>query len=689
MFGASSFPFPIFSQYSLVLFQLSFLFHFPPRNQAWEAGGWGLRVRNSHLTKAEAGLAMLGQCFDNMAAFLDRWAFREGDTQHQILTKRVCTCFNAVGLIQLLVALPGLQSRSSPLRLWSVLPSLLIAAAHLIYLRLARRVGTVFLCTMSLLVVVIVLTSDLSNTAETGRRMWPFAIILIDILLVVQAPSFLTRTVVSTMCVYLMVIQAEATWRFGIFDLPIFASYEDRHCYGTCNEPPCAREFLDSLSMLTTSLVIFLLDFYFTRGFAMQVQREKEKIAAGVTAAQHVAERLASFDLDAAEHVLENQEDMPPDLCESLRVILSHLRAYKPFLPQSVFAMATVPQRHDSDTETKGSCSSLSHSSIFRPSEHAPTTPPFVERRLSLLHLQAALPDVAAPHYTSVHSQMLATVLKHAATCKGVVDHFCGDAVSLSYNASSLCARHPMMAVQTAAALCLGEDEALPFRVRGGVATGHARVGTMGVPELQRHCIVGMLDTVCQHIVQAAVLLERPLLCLHSTAVDVAFSWQTRVLLHRLVFDIRSLKRSVDNTEDPFGGSGSVVYEVVAENVVPIMDKSRVSIPNNSPRAIDAEWMYELEAQASSEWDAYNRAGLAFHRSGGDAEAALDSLRASSTNEDHIAMFSEAALGSRVLDFRLCLSAEDVVVVPREGTTGNHHGRRDTLRHLNPRTPED
>ena len=606
---------------------------------------------------------MLGQCFDCTAAFLDRWAFREGDTPHQILTKRVCTTLLLAGMLQLLVFFE--RNMYTHLRLWSASFAIIMAAVHLVYLRLARRVGTVFLCTMSSVVIFMVIASDLANAAETGRRMWPYAMILIDILLVVQAPSFLTQTVVSTMCVYLMIIQAEATWRFGLFDLPIYAPYEDRHCYGTCDEPPCTREFLDSFSILTTSLTIFLLDFYFTRGFAMQVRREKEKIAAGVTAAQHVAERLASFDLDAAEHVLENQEDMPPDLCESLRVILSHLRAYKPFLPQSVFAMSIMPQQHDSDTETKGSCSSLSHSSTRVSGEHAPTPPPFVERRLSLLQLCAFLPDMAVPHYMFVHSQMLATVLKHAATCKGVVDHFCGDAVSLSYNASSLCARHPMMAVQTAAALCLEVEEGVcavdevPCVLRGGVATGHARVATMGVPELQRHCIVGMLDTVCQHIVQAAVLLERPLLCLHSTAVDVSFAWQTRVLLHRLVFDRPSLKRSVDNTEDPFGGSGSVVYEVVAENVAP-MGKCRVSAMNGSPRVQHAEWMYELEAQASSEWDAYNRAGLAFHRSGGDAEAALDSLRASSTNEDHIAMFSEAALGSRVLDFRLCLSAEAV-----------------------------
>ena len=626
------------------------------------------------------------------AAFVDRWAQRAGDTDVQRIRKRTSTVATAV-VIGAGVFMLSEAPRVSPLH--HAISGLIFTVSVLLfgYLRLARDAGVTYMAVMAGTFLVCVVLLDWVSAAETTRRFWQSAILIVDILLIMQATPRITLWVVAAMVMYLTVIQAEEAWRFGLFDLSVLAPYEDRLCQGDCEKPPCRRSVADSTGIALTNIALFLLDFYFTRGFAMQVRREKEKIAAGVTAAQHVAERLASFDLDAAEHVLENQEDMPPDLCESLRVILSHMRAYKPFLPQSVFAMATVPQQHDSDTETRGSCSSP-HSSTRVSGEHAPTPPPFVERRLSLLRLYASLPDVAAPHYTSVHSQMLDSVLKHAATCKGVVDHFCGDAVSLSYNASSLCARHPMMAVQTAA-LCLEVEEGVcavdevPCVLRGGVATGHARVGTMGVPELQRHCIVGMLDTVCQHIVQAAVLLERPLLCLHSTAVDVAFSWQTRVLLHRLVFDIRSLKRSVDNTEDPFGGSGSVVYEVVAENVVPIMDKSRVSIPNNSPRAIDAEWMYELEAQASSEWDAYNRAGLAFHRSGGDAEAALDSLRASSTNEDHIAMFSEAALGSRVLDFRLCLSAEDVVVVPREGTTGNHHGRRDTLRHLNPRTPED
>ena len=446
------------------------------------------------------------------------------------------------------------------------------------------------------------------------------------------------------MCVYLTVIQAEETWRFGLFDVSVLAPYEDRLCQGDCEKPPCPRVVSSGLLMCVTNLSIFLLDFYFTRGFATQVQREKEKITAAVTAAQHVAERLASFDLDAAEHVLENQEDMPPDLCESLRVILSHMRSYKPFLPQSVLLMNTITVSDASPASSSlVSCHTPGTPKVFSPSD-ASSVCHLNKRCLSLLHLQASLPDVTDPHYTSVHSQMLDSVLKHAATCKGVVDHFCGDAVSLSYNASSLCARHPMMAVQTAAALCLGEDEALPFRVRGGVATGHARVGTMGVPELQRHCIVGMLDTVCQHIVQAAVLLERPLLCLHSTAVDVSFAWQTRVLLHRLVFDRPSLKRSLDNAEDPFGDSGCVVYEVLGANSDVRDERAR------SPRGQN-EWMYELEAQASSEWDAYNRAGLSFHRSGGDAEAALHELRAASTNEDHIAMFSDASSASRVLAF--------------------------------------
>ena len=124
----------------------------------------------------------------------------------------------------------------------------------------------------------------------------------------------LTIGAVVSLIVYLVVIQLEEYLRFGLFDLNGLAPYEERVCQGGCEKPPCPRSAYMTVGILLTNLAIFLLDFYFTRGFALQVQREREKIAATVTAAEQVAESLALLDLDAAE-VRQHSEDVPPSLC--------------------------------------------------------------------------------------------------------------------------------------------------------------------------------------------------------------------------------------------------------------------------------------------------------------------------------------------------------------------------------------
>ena len=599
---------------------------------------------------------MTHRCLDCTAKLLDRWAYREGDSELQQLTKRILVLFLVVTSVASLVGFAGTLTHPSPIRRYMPL-FILSFLVELVYLRVSRDAGRRFIYVFTLVLTFVIMVNDLVSSVEANRRVWPFAILLIDILLVIRAPPALTVGVVISMCVYLTVMQFEAALRLGLFDLPFFAPYEHRDGFEPCAKPPCTGNsgFVTYMSGLLVTASVFVLDFYFTRGFALQVQREKEKIAAAVTAAEQVAESLALFDLDAAELVLsQSQPDMPPDLCESLRVVLDHLRAYKPFLPQSVLALAAslpVPAETDSESASKVSSRHLpSHSSGDRT-----PLPSFNKRRLSLLHLNALLPDVSATCFPAVHSQMLASVLKHAATCKGVVDHFCGDAVSLSYNASSQCARHPTMAVQTAAALCLGAESisssALTYVVRGGVATGHARVGTMGVPELRRHCIVGMLDTVCQNIVQAAVILQHPLLCLHATAVDVTFVRRTRVLLDRFVFsdNLVSLMTQSDDTADgPFSGCAGVVYEVLG--AVGGADESTKK--RNSAGSV--EWMYELDARGTSEWEAYNRAGLAFHRACGNADAGICEIETNmdADESDHAAVFAAAVSASRSLSFR-------------------------------------
>ena len=597
-------------------------------------------------------------CFDRIAVALDAWGARAGDTPTQRATKRLLVLMLLCVLVLLLCGYVWSLKMDSPLRSWGTLALLSLFSLLLAYLRIARSAGTRFVALAAFAFCCSLCFNDFVSAVETNRRLWPTCIILLDFLLVVQAPSGLTLSIVACMCVYLSIMTVEETWRVGLFDIPSLEAYEDRACQGGCDKPPCARPVAESLLYMVANMSIFLLDFYITRGFALQAQREKEKIAAAVTAAEQVAERLASFDLDAAAHVLENQEDMPPDLCESLRVVLDHLRAYKPFLPQSVLVMAAsaslpVPAETDSETLLSASKVSSRHLPSHSSGDRTPL-PSFNKRRLSLLHLNALLPDVSATCFPAVHSQMLASVLKHAATCKGVVDHFCGDAVSLSYNASSQCARHPTMAVQTAAALCLGAESisssALTYVVRGGVATGHARVGTMGVPELRRHCIVGLLDAVCQNIVQAAVILQHPLLCLHATAVDVTFFWRARVLLDRFAFsdNLASLTKtqSDDTADGPFSGCAGVVYEVLGA-VCGADGRKRNS-------AGSVEWMYELEEQGTSEWEAYNRAGLAFHRACGNADAGICEIETNmdADESDHAAVFAAAVSASRSLSFR-------------------------------------
>ena len=581
----------------------------------------------------------MSKCYDFTLRFVDRWAAREEDTALQTITKRCCTIALALAFLLDLLGSTGRSNSSSLARVWVYYSSMLVFACELVYLRIRRRAPVAFLVFMSAAFTASLLMVDFVDSVETTHRVWPIVVVIVDVLLVIRAPAALSTGVVATLCVYFVFVQIEATWRFGLFDLAIFAPHEDRQCHGDCDKPPCAEKIEASLAILVSNFSVVLLDFYFTRGFALQMQREKEKIASAVTAAQAVATSLALFDLDAADQALsQNQADMPPDLCDSLCTILNHLRAYKPFLPQSVLAIATGARHSVDSLLSESPASSLQSTSL---ADHQPVLS-IAQRRLSLLHVCATLPAVTEWQYTSAQSEMLAAVLKSAAPCKGVVDHFCGDVVCLSYNASLACPRHTILAVQTAEELCVSEKGP---GLRGGVCTGYAFVGPLGVPDLQRHCIVGTLDAVCQSVMKATDILGHRLLCLHATAVDVAFVQKTRIVLDRLrVCEVRR-NDDVDETSN-FTDSGCVAYEVLGP-----CD----SAPHSNERKGGAEWMYELEAQGTSEWDSYNRAGLVLHRSG-DLEEALRVLQAGGANAEETAQlaeqFSEAASRSRVVDFR-------------------------------------
>ena len=592
-------------------------------------------------------------CLDWGTAFVDRWAAREGDTPAEKLTKRLLTmCYASLTFPFVLVFYSAVNRESRIGQLVSVVIPVLMLAL-LVYLRVARRASAGFVTVSSSLSIASIVIVDYVHSTEVHYGIWPATIVLVDVLVVAQVNESILICVVAFVCGYLTLVSAEQWLRFGLYDLPGLAPYEKRFCQGDCEKPPCARAGYSSAGMLTTNLLIFLFSFYFTRWFARQVRHEKDVIAASVTAAEQVAGKLASLDLDAAEAVLQGSEDVPPGLCASLHTILSHLRCYKPFLPQAMVlpvAFATMIDEELQSSEDglqtpSDMCSSCSNSSVISKDIREASSFRLSAKGLSLLHLHPSLPVVDDAPFLASHSQVLEAVLKQAVSCKGVVDHFCGDVVSLSYNATAACVRHPMMAVQTAAALCLNKSHGA-CELRGAVVTGKAHVGVLGVPELRRHCIVGRLATVCRNIGEGAGILGHRLLCSHTTAVDVACVQPTRVLLDRFVFDTA-------RHDDSYNGVAGVVHEVLACCVDRRVSKD----------IIDSEWMYELSQLSTNEWDAYNKAGCAFVCEG-DAAAALDILHHHGVTEEKLALFNRVAAGARVLDFRTSVECVSLASVP-------------------------
>ena len=592
-------------------------------------------------------------CLDTVSACFDRWAEREGDTPAEKLTKRVFFVLQAVGSISSGGFVFASLARESQV---GVVAGILASGGLLVllcYMRLVRRVTLSYVIVTSAWLAFFIAVLDWIGAAQANVRIWPWTILLVDVLLVMGAPDLLTRVLVTTTTMYMVVMQVEEMLRFGLFDMPGLAPYDQRACQGDCAHPPCTRSPMTSFVLVVGNGTVFLMDYYFTRGFALQVGREKDRIAAAVAAAQDVAGHLAVFDLEAAEDTLRQGEAaMPEDLCESLCIILDHLRSYKPYIPQPVLLLnamkhnttaSTLGSDEESDDCLTRSTCSTSASGLVVKAENGLSW-----RRMSLLHLGLSLPSQFDTSFLGRHSDALEAALKCSGENRGAVDSFHGDSVSISFNASGPCARHSMSATRTGILLCLPAGDLLTPRgllakMRGAVTTGHALTGSLGGMTLKRHCIVGSLALTCRSIERAAAALGHSLLCSGVVSMEVAHAYQTRVLLDRCILgvaqDRERPKEDAACVEDQDVQEGapmraSVLYEILRE---PLQEVTAMT-----------EWMYELP---QSQWEAYNKAGEIYHATNNFA-AAEGALRTMGGTEEQVKTFAEAIVSARRVDFQ-------------------------------------
>eukprot|EP01063_Lacrimia_lanifica_P007414 TRINITY_DN1471_c1_g1_i4.p1 TRINITY_DN1471_c1_g1~~TRINITY_DN1471_c1_g1_i4.p1 ORF type:complete len:767 (+),score=141.88 TRINITY_DN1471_c1_g1_i4:55-2355(+) len=184
--------------------------------------------------------------------------------------------------------------------------------------------------------------------ASVGTRQWLLFVILLDVLLVIEAPRYLTKAVVVFVVAWLLLVEVEYSTRaIGLFDLPDSHSYDTRRRAWDCEKPPCATHHSPTqyLNRLVPFYVMFILDFLLTRGFADKVLAEKKKMAAAVVAAEDIARSLAVFDLGMAGRCLhDSKADLPPELSRHLESLLANLASYRPYLPDELFH---APDAHD------------------------------------------------------------------------------------------------------------------------------------------------------------------------------------------------------------------------------------------------------------------------------------------------------------------------------------------------------
>eukprot|EP00754_Rhynchopus_humris_P034191 Rhum_TRINITY_DN15534_c0_g2::Rhum_TRINITY_DN15534_c0_g2_i1::g.161139::m.161139 len=145
---------------------------------------------------------------------------------------------------------------------------------------------------------------DLHGMSHTSFRWWPLLVVYLDVALVLDLRP-VSYIIIGFALIYLTFVQTAAVVEP---DLVLSDPWHDDALRPfpacDCLKPPCAASPQESYTALGCMAIIFLLDFYFTRSFATGMRAERRAVAASVLVAERVAEKLASFDLEAAEVLL-------------------------------------------------------------------------------------------------------------------------------------------------------------------------------------------------------------------------------------------------------------------------------------------------------------------------------------------------------------------------------------------------
>eukprot|EP01061_Rhynchopus_euleeides_P009470 TRINITY_DN18662_c0_g1_i3.p1 TRINITY_DN18662_c0_g1~~TRINITY_DN18662_c0_g1_i3.p1 ORF type:complete len:621 (+),score=106.72 TRINITY_DN18662_c0_g1_i3:100-1863(+) len=459
-----------------------------------------------------------------------------------------------------------------------------------------------------------IIVVDLNIRTMWGTSVWSAFVLLADLALVMRLGSRFAAGLVGTLGLWVVINFCEDVYRFGLFDVPGTASSEYRwkqiEQSSDCSTPPCPMGFNQAFLELFVSLIVLLVDFAATRGFAEEVEKEQAAMARTIETVEVVAQLLAGYDVDEVSKLLALTDGvLPSALHDALRSLEHNLRTYRPYLPKSC-----LPEMAAEECESALAASVTGNSCANSyASESSSRVSLLMVRKLGVVKPASATMLIAnvrnTLHQLSVDSNAFSDVfdtllhitMKAVEGRRGLVDVFIGDRIFASFNTSRACAVHATSASHAAKGIIRGTRRtADDMFVNIGIATGTLLCGDIGCVEMRRFSLIGSLSVVASGMERAARAFCLDVVCNKGTKLDAEHE-HAFLLVPRLVRLVKitacgKTDHVEDTVEGDYPGSTFCAHELctaVDEAVGP------------------EEWLYEIGRQAAR-WAPLNRAVDAF-----------------------------------------------------------------------------
>eukprot|EP00754_Rhynchopus_humris_P049960 Rhum_TRINITY_DN8671_c0_g1::Rhum_TRINITY_DN8671_c0_g1_i1::g.29296::m.29296 len=595
-----------------------------------------------------------------------------------VRSERVLLTTNVVAILLSIATLASV-GHPSPLYAAVFYPMIVVNATPIVYRYFHSTylqgaiMGGWLLCA-----AVVNLGLDWIFVSQGMQRNWPMLIVICDCATVFHVSPKIVNTTLVLGLVWLAVCKVDDIVRFGLVtavtDIPMLCD---------CPEPPCKVAFLRGAFQYAVNLFFLLVPVLLTRYYVSMVRSEKRTMEACIDTARQLATDLALFDLDAADALLDGDDEqpLPPALKKAFADILYNLRTYKPYLPRSCLPLEG--QHHDSDEGGHESESPLRSQSPVPPSllvdpsavlsagdsssrsnatdrsglsratqstggvsvSHHPlagshAANAVVQRprtsRVTLvqtnLHDTLRMCDAGVSVIEKTFEAMISKAVEVFHSSRGIVDLFLGDRIFASFNASRPCVRHATSGVAASKAFY----EVLEGPPVGNIAvvSGSALCGDLGSEHMRRYTIMGRLPLVAFGMERIGRELGVPVVCNTDCQRDACSEHAMRlypqlVTITRQGFDMGpSTDRSVAQQRGQvLGSTGVYLWEVAlprdALRCAGGSVRSRTSLTRGGGGgATRDDWMYEAEVGGASKWDTYNE-GVKLFLKGVSSEDAI------------------------------------------------------------------